>query len=166
VSRRSAQFARAAQWQRCELPLKGYFMWVGGALLVLLFAANWLLPTPAPIPLISSRVTLPPIRIYSATKAPDEVAAYDVSAATVGALTKSETAADASSSPETHSDELVLLQSPPPPRQAETHEHRRAATIRPALNTREAFAQFMPRQRETTLTVQEKTLLNRKKGKI
>jgi hypothetical protein len=56
-----------------ELPLRGYFLWVGGALLLLLLAAGWALPAPAPSPLTDSRSALPPIRIRSDTKAPEAV---------------------------------------------------------------------------------------------
>ncbi len=166
MNRRSAHFVRAAQWHHAELPLKGYFMWVGTALLVLLFAANWLLPTPAPNPLISSRVTLPPIRVYSKTKALDEVETDDVSAATVSAPTESEIAADAWSSPESHWGEPALLQSAPRSREAETDKGGRVDSIRPALNTREAFAQFMPRPPEPTRAIRDKALPNRKKEKL
>ena len=148
MNRRSAQSVRAAQWHHSELPLKGYFMWVGTALLVLLFAANWLLPTPAPNPLISSRVTLPPIRVYSKTKAPDKVAADDVFSAIVAALPESETPPDGLSSSDSHSGETVLLQSPP--RSSPGATHRRTASVPRALNTRAAFAQFIPRQPEPT----------------
>ncbi len=143
MSRRSAQSVRAAQWQHSELPLKGYFMWVGTALLVLLLATNWLLPTPAPNPLISSRVTLPPIRVSSKTKAPDEVAADDVSPAIVAARAENATPADWPSSPDSHPDETALLQSPP--RSSRGATRRRTAPVPRALNTRAAFAQFIPR---------------------
>jgi hypothetical protein len=56
-----------------QAPLRGYFLWVGGALLVLLFAANSLLPAPPPSKLIESHSTLPPIRITSALKGPEAV---------------------------------------------------------------------------------------------
>ena len=143
MNRRSAHFVRAAQWHHSELPLKGYFMWVGTALLVLLFAANWLLPTPAPNPLISSRVTLPPIRVYSKTKAPGEVAADDVSPAIVAARAENATPADWPLSPDSHPGETALLQSPP--RSSRGATHRRTAPVPRALNTRAAFAQFIPR---------------------
>jgi hypothetical protein len=85
----SRRFVHAARWHHSELPLKGYLLGVGSALLVLLFAANWLLPAPAPNPLIGSRVSLPPIRVYSETKAPDANAADEASFAMAGALTAS-----------------------------------------------------------------------------
>jgi hypothetical protein len=56
-----------------QTPLRGYFLWVGGALLVLLFAADSLLPAPLPSKLIQSHSTLPPIRITSERKGPEAV---------------------------------------------------------------------------------------------
>ena len=155
MNRRSVHFVRAAQWHHTELPLKGYFIWVGTALLVLLFAANWLLPTPAPNLLISSRVTLPPIRVYSKTKAPDEVAADNVSPAIVAARAENATPADGPLSPDPHPGETVLLQSPP--RSSPAATHRRTASVPRALNTRAAFAQFIPRQPKPTPATQPST---------
>jgi hypothetical protein len=51
-----------------QTPVRGYFLSVGGALLVLLFAADSLLPAPLPSKLIESHSTLPPIRIASELK--------------------------------------------------------------------------------------------------
>jgi hypothetical protein len=56
-----------------QIPVRGYFLWVGGALLVLLFAAEPLLPAPLPSKLIESHSTLPPIRITSELKGPEAV---------------------------------------------------------------------------------------------
>lgn len=56
-----------------ELPLRGYFLWVGGALLLLLLAAGWTLPAPARSPIADSHSALPPIRIHSDTKGPEAV---------------------------------------------------------------------------------------------
>jgi hypothetical protein len=56
-----------------QAPVRGYFLWVGGALLVLLFAADSLLPAPLPSKLIESHSQLPPIRIASELKGPEKV---------------------------------------------------------------------------------------------
>jgi hypothetical protein len=56
-----------------QIPLRGYFLWVGGALFVLLFAVDSLLPAPLPSKLIESHSTLPPIRITSDVKGPEAV---------------------------------------------------------------------------------------------
>jgi hypothetical protein len=53
-----------------EMPLPRYFLFAGGALLALLWAANWLLPVPASNTLANSDVNLPAIRIHSELKGP------------------------------------------------------------------------------------------------
>jgi hypothetical protein len=55
-----------------ELPLRGYFLSVGGALLLLLLAADWVLPAPLPSRL-DPRSPLPKIRIHSELKGPEAV---------------------------------------------------------------------------------------------
>ena len=62
-----------------QVPLRGYFLWVGGALLVLLFAADSLLPAPLPSKLVESHSTLPPIRITSEREGPEAVVIIDTS---------------------------------------------------------------------------------------
>ena len=73
VSRRSVLSMRARGSVDSQIPLRDYFLWVGGALLVLLFAADSLLPAPLPSKLIESHSTLPPIRITSDLKGPEAV---------------------------------------------------------------------------------------------
>lgn len=55
-----------------EIPMRGYFFSVGGALLLLLFAANWVMPAPSPSQ-PESQSTLPRIRIHSDVKGPEAV---------------------------------------------------------------------------------------------
>ena len=73
MSRKSILSMRARGSVDSQTPLRGYFLWVGGALLVLLFAANSLLPAPLPSKLIESHSLLPPIRIASDVKGPEAV---------------------------------------------------------------------------------------------
>ena len=54
-----------------EMPLRHYFLFVGGALLALLFVANWLVP--ASSERTDSAVYFPPIRIHSDRKGPEAV---------------------------------------------------------------------------------------------
>ena len=54
-----------------EMPLRQYFLFVGGALLALLFVANWLVP--ASRERADSAVNFPPIRIHSDWKGPEAV---------------------------------------------------------------------------------------------
>jgi hypothetical protein len=56
-----------------EMPLWSYFLFVGGVLLTLILAANWLLPAPASNQHTPSRVRRPPLRIQSTQKGPDQV---------------------------------------------------------------------------------------------
>jgi hypothetical protein len=56
-----------------ELPLRAYFLSVGGALLLLLLAADWVLPAPVTSRLTDSHSALPPIRIHSEMRGPDAV---------------------------------------------------------------------------------------------
>ena len=56
-----------------ELPLRAYFLSVGGALLLLLLAADWVLPAPSPSRLTDSHSALPPIRIHSDRRGPEAV---------------------------------------------------------------------------------------------
>ena len=73
MSRKSVLSMRARGSFDSHIPLRGYFLWVGGALLVLLFAADSLLPAPLPRKLIESHSMLPPIRITSELKGPEAV---------------------------------------------------------------------------------------------
>ena len=73
VSRRSVLSTRARGSVDSQIPLRGYFLWVGGALLVLLFAADSLLPAPLPSKLIELHFTRPPIRITSDLRGPEAV---------------------------------------------------------------------------------------------
>jgi hypothetical protein len=56
-----------------ELPLRGYFLSVGGALLLLLLAADWVLPAPLPSRLTDLHSARPSIRIHSDLNRPEAV---------------------------------------------------------------------------------------------
>ena len=73
MSRTSVLSTRARGSVDAQTPLRGYFLWIGGALLVLLFAADSLLPAPLPSRLIETHSMLPPIRITSERKGPEAV---------------------------------------------------------------------------------------------
>jgi hypothetical protein len=55
-----------------QLPLQRYFLFAGGALLVLIFAAGWVAPPPKGEH-VKSEVRLPVIRIHSERKGPEAV---------------------------------------------------------------------------------------------
>jgi hypothetical protein len=72
MSRKSVRALYASGSLAPEIPVRGYFVSVGGALLLLLFAANWVLPAPsAGQP--EAQSTLPRIRIHSDVKGPEAV---------------------------------------------------------------------------------------------
>jgi hypothetical protein len=73
MSRRPVLCTRARGSVDAQIPLRDYFLWVGGALLVVLFAADFLLPARPPNKLIESHFTRPPIRITSDQKGPEAV---------------------------------------------------------------------------------------------
>jgi hypothetical protein len=55
------------------LPLRGYFLSVGGALLCLLWASGWVLPAQPPSRFAEPDTARPPIRIDSDVKGPERV---------------------------------------------------------------------------------------------
>jgi hypothetical protein len=73
VSTRSALSTRARGTVDSQIPLRHYFLWVGGTLLVLLFAADSLLSPSPPSKLIESHFKRPLIRITSDLKRPEAV---------------------------------------------------------------------------------------------
>ncbi|MDA9430219.1 hypothetical protein XH88_00125 [Bradyrhizobium sp. CCBAU 51627] len=64
-------FMRASLSTDSALPLRGYFLSVGGALVCLLLLANWVLP--AQLPPREPDPARPTIRIHSDVKAPERV---------------------------------------------------------------------------------------------
>jgi hypothetical protein len=74
---------RAHAQLNSEMPLRQYFLFVGGSLLTLLFAANWLMPTPASNERVNSEPKLPAIRIHSQLRGPDAVV-IEASNSTIG----------------------------------------------------------------------------------
>lgn len=85
-------------WQEdAGIPLRGYILGVGGALLALLFAADLLLPKPSPTGIVSASET-PRIRIHSERKGPEAIV-FDTTQPTMMPPTTASptvTAADAS----------------------------------------------------------------------
>ena len=67
----SGRSPRALGWIDSEIPLRRYFLCVGGALLTLLFAADALMPRPPANESIGSGAGLPRILIHSERKGPE-----------------------------------------------------------------------------------------------
>lgn len=55
------------------MPWRGYFLWIGGALLLLLLVADGWMPRTASSGALTARVAFPPIRIHSDVKGPEAV---------------------------------------------------------------------------------------------
>jgi hypothetical protein len=163
VSRLSSRSSHFASSHSVQLPLKGYFLWVGSTLLIGLLAVHWVLPAPPPNPLISSRVILPPIRVYSETRAPEKLEADHDPIAVAGALTEIDAPA-ASGSPNSASEETIQLPPTSASMQNQIVARRRAASEVRATKSRAALAQFITNESEPMRTTQAKRLQTHKKG--
>ena len=64
---------RASARQDSVMPWRGYMLWVGGTLLLLLLALDGLMPRTAFSHAATAEVRFPPIRIHSAVKGPEAV---------------------------------------------------------------------------------------------
>jgi hypothetical protein len=140
VSKTSVLSIRARGSVDVQTPLRGYFLWVGGALLVLLFAADSLLPAPLPSKLVESHSTLPPIRITSERKGPEAVVIDTSQPGFLPMLADKEIAA--APSPPLSSDEADAGRQPP----LSLSERADANDGNPAISTRvrETLAQLSP----------------------
>jgi len=140
VSTRSVLSMRARGSVDSRIPLRHYFLWVGGALLVLLFAADSLIPAPLPSKLIESHFARPPIRIISDRRGPEAVV-IDTSQPTFRLVLPSKEIA-AASSPPLGSDVADAARQPP----ASLPERADASDGNPAISTRvrETLAQLGP----------------------
>lgn len=141
MSRKSALSMRARGSVESEIPLRGYFMSVGGALLLLLFAADWVLPAPLPGRLIESHSALPPIRIHSELKGPEAVV-IDTTRSVVMPMPSDEGLAAAPSQPPS-SDVADAAQQPGSPETNNGSEAGRPATST-SSHVRESLAQLGP----------------------
>jgi len=140
VSRRSVLCTRARGSVDAQIPLRDYFLWAGGALLVLLFAADSLLPARPPSKLIESHFTRPPIRITSDLKRPEAVVIETSQPDLLPALPGKEFAV--APSPLPSSDAVDAVRQPP----LSLSERADASEGNPALSTRVrgTLAQLVP----------------------
>ena len=136
---------RAHGSHESEMPLRGYFLSVGGALLTLLFAADWLMARPAPIRSINSHSELPVIRIHSELRGPDAVVIEASQPMILPLLAGHQGAAAAQSlsSPE-FLDNTYEEPVSPVFEQTDADEGRSVMSVEPAPNVRDGFAQLMP----------------------
>jgi len=140
VSRTSILSMRARGSVDAQIPLRDYFLWVGGALLVLLFTADSLLPAPLPSRLIETHSMLPPIRITSERKGPEAVVIDTNQPGFPPMLPDKEIAA--APSPPLSSEVADAVRQPP----ASLPERADASDGNPAISTRvrETLAQLGP----------------------
>ncbi len=110
---------RARARAEVQLPLQRYFLFAGGALLILLFATDWVVPPPKGEH-IKSEVRLPVIRIHSERKGPEAVV-FDTTQPTFVAPVEQDGAAPprAVASTETSATEAVVQLSGLMPESAE-----------------------------------------------
>ena len=140
MSTRSVLSMRARGSVDFRIPLRHYFLWVGGALLALLFAADSLKPAPLPSKLIELHFARPPIRIISDRRGPEAVV-IDTSQPTFRLVLPSKEIA-AASSPPLSSDVADAARQP----RASLPERADASDGNPAISTRvrETLAQLGP----------------------
>ncbi|EHQ99994.1 hypothetical protein Bra471DRAFT_00532 [Bradyrhizobium sp. WSM471] len=132
MSRKSALSRYANSLDEPELPLRTYFLSAGGALLLLLQAADWVLPAPLPSRLTDSDSARPPIRIQSELKGPEAVV-FDTSGFEYRSTSTGHESAEAPSlQPETEVADAV----------AGVGDDRPTATIE--LRLRESLARLQP----------------------
>jgi hypothetical protein len=140
VSTRSVLSTRARGTVDSQIPLRDYFLWVGGKLLVMLFAADSLLSPPPPSKHIESHFTRPPIRITSDLKRPEAVI-IDTSQPTFPPMLPGKEIATAPSPP-LSSDVADAVRQPP----TSLSEQADASDGNPAISprVRETLAQLGP----------------------
>jgi len=130
VRKISVSSMRAHGRDESEMPLLRYFLFVGGALLVLLFAAGALLPRPPADEGLVSAANLPAIRIHSERKGPEAVVFDTNRPAVVAPVVTATAEADASpatAAPSQRGIRETLAQFvPPEPRQAGASEPKKA----------------------------------------
>lgn len=102
-----------------ELPLRRYFLLIGGILLVLLFAVDALAPQQRTIETASSEPRLPKIRIYSEQRGPEAVVMDTSRPIIVAPSPAKPDTATTITSPEPRVAENVAPLVPPSPRQAD-----------------------------------------------
>ncbi len=128
MSRHSGRSRRPHEWNDHEIPLWRYFLFAGGALLTLLFVADWVMPRPANDS-INSEPKLPIIRIYSELKGPEAVVidtSRPIIAATLTAQPDVAAAPQASTTAVSHVGETLALLARLSPEQTGTREPKKA----------------------------------------
>ncbi len=135
VSRKSVLSRRASSLVEPGLPLRAYFLSVGGALLLLLLAADWVLPAPLSSRLTESHSALPPIRIHSELKGPEAVVIDTSRFGLLPMLPENESAAAPSQLPGSEiADAAVRVSDSSPAPTTDTHLRESLAQLQPAVH--------------------------------
>ncbi|MGY3129697.1 hypothetical protein ACVWZM_000379 [Bradyrhizobium sp. USDA 4501] len=127
VNRRSLEFMRASRSTDHGLPLRGYFLTVGSALVCLLLATDWVLPVQLPDHFAGPDAVRPSIRVHSGLKGPERVvidtnqllpssADKEIAAATTQPDHAPDTIQNTGSDVQTDEDEVSPVTMPPQPR--------------------------------------------------
>lgn len=149
MSRNSALSMRASSSAESAIPLRGYLLSVGGALLSLLFAADWVLPAPLPVRFDESHSVHPPIRILSEMKRPEAVL-IDTSRPAPTPTPPDEIALTTS---EPSSSDAAKLAQQPRSSASERVDERESSLVtspQPLSHARESLAQLEPIVRDQT----------------
>lgn len=123
------------------MPWRGYFLSIGGVLLLLLFVADGWMPRRADGGVLVSRLVFPPIRIRSDVKGPEAVV-IDTSRTGLSAVSVTETAAVDFSAPTSPESGGSLDQSAASMPLQQAAADSSPSTSVPGTATREAFAQL------------------------
>lgn len=146
MSRNSVLSMRASSAESA-IPLRGYFLSVGGALLLLLFGADWVLPAPVPIRSDEPHSERPRIRILSEMKRP-EMVVIDTNRAAPTPVPPEEIASTSSQLPS--SDSADAAQQPPLSVSEQLHEGEGSPVTSRQTHSpaRESLAQLEPAVRD------------------
>jgi hypothetical protein len=140
--RRVALRSRGYAQQDSVMPWRGYFLWIGGVLLLLLFAADGCMPRIASSGALTARVAFPPIRIRSIVKGPEAVVIVTTQASLPPASGTEVAAAVGSASPSPVSGDSLDQSAFPSTLQQAAADSSPSASA-PAPATHEAFAQLV-----------------------
>jgi hypothetical protein len=121
------------------MPWRGYFLWIGGVLLLFLFVTDGWMPRTTFSGVLTARAELPPIRIRSNVKGPDAVVIVTAQPSLPPA-SGPELAAERRASPSLESDQSAAASTPP---QAAADSSPSASAPAPAPAAREAFAELV-----------------------
>jgi hypothetical protein len=123
------------------MPWRGYFLWIGGVLLLLILVADSWMPRTASGGALTARLALPPIRIRSNVKGPEAVVIVTTQAS-LSPVSGTEAAAEDSASPSPESGDSLDQSAAASTLQQAAADSGSSASA-PAPAAREAFAELV-----------------------